>query len=345
MGEKGELHLEKIYDFLLNSLDDRVSIEGFAFEPIKLGGLYWSLTAISLLKGPPNSIIHPRTSETLESMSIHFLSQSKNEDGAFGFGPKHPSNLIATHYAILVLALINRLDFINVNDVVKFISSLQVRSLGVIFIKNRDGSFSSDKYGESDCRNSYSALVCLSILGGLNNIDLKRAVDFILSCKNFDGGFGWQPLNESHAAACFCCVGALAELDLLSLIDSDKLGFWLSERQNKDGGLNGRPEKDSDICYSWWILSVLCNIGIFTSFILDLVKFIIDSQNQVDGGIAYFPGYMGDVCHTFFALCGISLIDSKGHNLTQIHPIYATTLETAERLKRFKSEQTQHNRV
>ncbi|EAN31245.2 Geranylgeranyl transferase type-2 subunit beta 2 [Theileria parva strain Muguga] len=327
MGGKGKLDLEKIYNFLLNSLDDRVSIEGFAFEPIKLGGLYWSLTAISLLKGPPNSIVHPKTKETLESMSIKFLSLSKNDDGAFGFGPKHPSNLIATHYAILTLALINRLDFINRNDIIKFISTLQ----------NKDGSFSSDKYGESDCRNSYSALVCLSLLAGLNNIDLRKAVDFILSCRNFDGGFAWQPMNESHAAACFCCIGALAELDLLSLIDSDKLGFWLSERQTTDGGLNGRPEKKSDICYSWWILSVLCNIGRLDWVNHDqLVEFIIESQSQSDGGIAYFPGYMGDVCHTFFALCGISLIDSQRYNLTQIHPVYATTLETVERLKRFK---------
>ncbi|BAM41035.1 geranylgeranyltransferase subunit beta [Theileria orientalis strain Shintoku] len=327
MASVKKLNSESIFKFLLNNVNDRVSIEGFAFEPIKLGGVYWCITAIALLKGVPNHIIHPKTNESLESMVMKILKSSKNDDGGFGFGPKHSSNIIATHYALLTLALIDKLDFINKYDIIKFISSLQ----------SEDGSFSADSFGESDCRYSYSAISCLSLLGGLDRINIDRAVDFILSCKNFDGGFGWQPKTESHAAAAFCCVGALAQLNAISLIDCDSLGFWLCERQTNSGGFNGRPEKLPDICYSWWILSALHNIGRSNWVDPDtLIDFIIESQNPNDGGIAFYPGYIGDVCHTFFALCGISLIDAKKYMLQQIHPIYATTFEAVERIRNIK---------
>jgi len=36
-------------------------------------------------------------------------------------------------------------------------------------------------------------------LGRLNAINVKKAVDFILSCQNYDGGFGSVPDAESHA--------------------------------------------------------------------------------------------------------------------------------------------------
>ncbi|EKX73311.1 geranylgeranyl transferase type II beta subunit, putative [Theileria equi strain WA] len=322
------LNREAIYNFLLDSIDDRVSIEGFAYEPIKLGGMYWSLTAIALLKGKINDIVHPKANKTLESMAIEILERAKNSNGAFGFAPKHSSNLIATHYGILVLGLLDKLELLDREGIIEFIANLQ----------NKDGSFSADQFGEADCRHSYSAIVCLHILNGLDKIDLSSAISFILSCKNFDGGFGWQPKTESHAAAAFCCIGALSVLEAVYLVDRDKLGFWLAERQTKSGGFNGRPEKAPDICYSWWILSALCNIDRVEWICGEkLIEFILESQNENDGGIAFFPGYMGDICHTFFALCGIALINNKEYNLQPVHPIYATTMETANRLLKYQS--------
>ncbi|KAK1937440.1 putative geranylgeranyl transferase type II beta subunit [Babesia divergens] len=315
---------EHVYNFLLNNLNDRLSIEGFAYEPIKLGGIYWTLTGISLLKGQVNDIIHPRLNRRLEDLAVEIIEGSRNADGGFGNAPGHASSITATHYAILSLCVLKRHDIIDKEQTAKFISDLQ----------NDDGSFNCDYFGEADARHVYSSVICLSLLGALGRVNVNKTLRFLLSCQNLDGGFGWYPKGESHAAAAFCCVGALGELDALHMVNLDALGMWLAERQTAGGGCNGRAEKSPDICYSWWVLSALHNIGRFEWFDAEkLVSFICKSQNKVDGGIAYFPGFMGDIFHTFFALAALSLVDHQRFGLTPIHPRYATTFIGMEAFK------------
>lgn len=88
---------EAVYEFLLRNLSDRVSIEGFAYEPQKLGGLYWTLTAISILKGNVKEIVHPKLNRKLEEVATDVIGSSRNADGGFGNAPGHPSCIIATH--------------------------------------------------------------------------------------------------------------------------------------------------------------------------------------------------------------------------------------------------------
>jgi len=141
--------------------------------------------------------------------------------------------------------------------VVEYIKSLQ----------NEDGSFSGDQWGEVDTRFSYGALLCLKIMNRLEDVDVDKAIDYVLRCRNFDGGFGCIPGAESHAGQIFCCVGALALTNSLNRTDVDLLGWWLSERQLPCGGFNGRPDKKEDVsrfplkrlppCYLFLILCCL----------------------------------------------------------------------------------------
>lgn len=87
-----------------------------------------------------------------------------------------------------------------------------------------------DKWGEVDTRFSYCALSCLALLNRSNEIDVKKASEYVLRCKNFDGGFGGSPDTESHGAYVFTGVGALTIAGYLDAFDKDELGFWLSER-------------------------------------------------------------------------------------------------------------------
>lgn len=66
-----------------------------------------------------------------------------------------------------------------------------------------------DKWGEVDTRFSYCGVSCLYLLKALDQIDIRKAAEYVLSCKNFDGSFGGIPDAESHAAYVFCCVGTL----------------------------------------------------------------------------------------------------------------------------------------
>lgn len=114
-------------------------------------------------------------------------------------------------------------------------------------MRNEDGSFRGDNWGEVDSRFCYIALSCLSLLKRLDAIDTQPTVEWILQCKNYDGGFGSRPGAESHSGQIFCCVAALAITNALHHIDSDLLSWWLCERQLKNGGLNGRPQKLEDV--------------------------------------------------------------------------------------------------
>eukprot|EP00479_Gromia_sphaerica_P013428 TRINITY_DN7481_c0_g1_i2.p2 TRINITY_DN7481_c0_g1~~TRINITY_DN7481_c0_g1_i2.p2 ORF type:complete len:148 (+),score=31.52 TRINITY_DN7481_c0_g1_i2:115-558(+) len=109
-------------------------------------------------------------------------------------------HLLYTLSAVQILVIFNEEHRIDADQIADYVKSLQ----------QEDGSFVGDEWGEKDTRFSYCALNCLALLGKLDKIDVKAAVEFVCKCRNFDGGFGCVPGSESHAGQIFCCVGALA---------------------------------------------------------------------------------------------------------------------------------------
>lgn len=141
--------------------------------------------------------------------------------------------------------------------------------LDILSLQDSDtGSFAGDEWGELDTRFTCCAVVCLSILGQLDALDIDKTVGWLAKCRNHDGGFGMVEGAESHAAqgemvlprgtllykgsegttrAAWTCVSTLAILGRLDIVDVDTLCWWLCERQLPNGGLNGRPEKLEDV--------------------------------------------------------------------------------------------------
>ncbi len=277
-----------------------------------MSGIYWSLTALSLLV-QPNEV--DELMKLRSSIVDWVFSCYDPESGGFGGNTNQDGHVLYTLSALQILALAGALsnndDSNEDNDrlaqikphIVQFLSSLQ----------QPDGSFAGDGWGEVDTRFTYCALSSLSLLGALDSsVDVDGAAAYIASCQNFDGGFGCTPGAESHAGQIFTCIAALSIAGRLDLIrDVELLAWWLAERQCDSGGLNGRPEKQADVCYSWWILSSLCIMG-RVDYIRGekLASFILKCQDDEDGGIADRPGDMADVFHTFFGIAGLSLIGS-----------------------------------
>ena len=309
-----EFYLEKHLNYLTN-LDktrDKYSIGFFTNEHLKVSALFWGVGALNLI----NSIDKHDTEKT-----VKFLEECYNKDGGYGGSLGQDSHITSTHYALLVLIQLNRLDSAlkHKEQISNYIKSLQ----------NKDGSFKGDTYAETDSRFSYNAVSILKILGynPEDIIDLKKATEYVLSCQNFDGGFGSIPGAESHGAYCFCCIGFLSVTGQLNLL----AGKWLAERQTHLGGFNGRPEKLPDVCYSWWVLSSMFMIGTEGFFDKDLlIKFILECQDDELGGIGDRPGNCHDVFHTFFGFCGLSLL--KYGNLKMIDPTYAIPKDDVDKL-------------
>ena len=325
------LHVSYIVG-LASKLDAPTSYEGAVTEHLRMSGVYWSLTALSLLRSPDQvdslmGLTFPM--DPRPSLVDWVMSCYDPRTGGFGGNVGHDAHLLYTLSAIQILALADALDKVDVEAVTKFVASLQ----------QPDGSFAGDEWGEIDTRFTYCALSTLSLLHRLDAVQVDKAAQYILQCRNLDGGFGCVIGAESHAGQVFCCIGALSIAKSLHLLgkDADLLGWWLAERQVDSGGLNGRPEKQADVCYSWWILSALSILGRVQWINGDkLATFILKCQDDDDGGIADRPDDMADVFHTFFGIAGLSLLghlhkdNDRGYR--QIDPVYALPTDVVERL-------------
>lgn len=323
-------------------------------QHLRMGGLYWGITALDLLqynhssKRSVDKLSMTRGTSLTNSASCSFsrlhkgdepaaslsehheeeivkLCQGREEvvewivkcqNGDGGFGPSlfHDSHITSTHYAVLVLCVYDVLDRIDVESAAHYIQKLQ---------SSEDGSFAGDEWGETDARFTYCALACLTILRKIDIIHVDAAADYLLRCSSYDGGFSSIPGAESHAAYTFCCVSGLTLCGRLNGINKDSLGWWLCERQTPSGGFNGRPEKFPDVCYSWWILSALMIIGRLDWIDQDaLTSFILQAQDPNRGGIADRPNDEVDIFHTFFGVAALALMRTVT-GLKDVNPVFA----------------------
>lgn len=347
-----DLHVSYIVQ-MASKLEQSTSFEGALTEHLKISGVYWSLTAISLLRTPQQLDALLQASTRIVDWVFTCYD---DRSGGFGGNTGHDGHLLYTLSALQILALTDRLGD-------RRLQRSAIRRF-IIGLQQPDGSFTGDGWGEVDTRFSYCALYCLALLQSAEEsgssgtvpdtdhndmIDIDRAVHYIAQCRNLDGGFGAVVGAESHAGQVFCCVAALAiaqQLDrVLPKPQQLLLGWWLAERQVDSGGLNGRPEKQADVCYSWWILSALTITGQLSWIHQSrLATFILKCQDDVDGGIADRPDDMPDVFHTFFGIAALSLLgflppstssftsQHTGTTHRRIDPVYALPVDVVQRL-------------
>lgn len=302
------LHLQ--YIALLNHQTD---YEYHLSEYLRLNGIYWGLNATCLLNAPT----------TLDHAGIvEFVLSCYNLDGGFGAHPDHDSHLHTTLSAVQCLVIVDALDRLpDADATTEYILSL----------RQSDGSFAGDIYGEIDTRFVYTAVQALHLLGRLTPEIGDLAAAWIAQCANFDGGYGLVPGAESHAAQVWTCLGTLAITNHLELVDVDLTASWLSERQVAGGGFNGRPEKLPDVCYLWWVLLLLAILNKIHWIDGEQLKlFILSAQDPVRGGISDRPGNEVDVFHLVFGLAGLSLLGHEG--LAPVSPVFCLPASVVDRL-------------
>ena len=256
---KVEFMRQRHLDFI-DSLEKNKSMYSIGFyvrNHLRMGGAYWAITSLALLK------------QTIPEKSITDLSKwivmCQNEDGGFGGNVGHDSGITNTLYALLVLFQLKQMDQVDLQKVEKYVESLYVPETG---------AFMGDVFGEVDTRFVYAGLYIYIFL---DKPLPEKSFEFLSNCFNEDGGFGGQPEVESHAAYIFCGISAIALLDKTQDLPLPKIKQFLATRQTKLGGFNGRPEKLPDVCYSWWVLSSLHTVNVsilqtnplYSEFMLD----------------------------------------------------------------------------
>lgn len=170
---------------------------------LRLNAVYWGLTALCIMKHKDalerEQLIefvmscwddqtgehraHPTKNLLIHRLHIHPV-------GAFGAHPRHDGHILPTLSGIQILVMLDALDRLDKERVISFVLSLQSPS----------GSFSGDRFGETDTRFCYCAVSALSLLGALDRLDKDLTARYIGKCKNFDGGYGSDVGGESHAS-------------------------------------------------------------------------------------------------------------------------------------------------
>lgn len=120
--------------------------------------------------------------------------------GAFGAHPRHDAHILPTLSAIQILVTLDALHVLEEPSG----NSQTYKSRTIAFIlslRNKStGSFSGDRFGETDTRFCYCAVSALSLLDSLDALDTEETVAYLQRCRNFDGGYGSDVGGESHAS-------------------------------------------------------------------------------------------------------------------------------------------------
>jgi geranylgeranyl transferase type-2 subunit beta len=298
--------------FIMKYGEDPDEYEYAMSEFLRMNGVYWGVSAMDLMN---------KLEDMQKKDIIDFLRECQDEQSG-GFCPvkDHDPHILNTLSAVQVAVILDCLDSIDTDGVVRYIVSLQ----------QVDGSFAGDKWGEVDNRFCFCAVATLSLLGQLEAVDFIATANFVRSCQNFDGGFGSRPGAESHAGLIYTCLGTLAITGNLHLVEQDRLGWWLCERQLPGGGLNGRPEKLPDVCYSWWVLASLSILGRLHWVDKDkLIEFMLACQDNETGGFADRPGDIPDPFHTLFGVAGLSLLGETA--VQKVNPVFCMSQNVLDR--------------
>ncbi|KAG6482073.1 hypothetical protein ZIOFF_058700 [Zingiber officinale] len=321
--EMGELEGKKHVQYIVSVEKKKDSFEALVIEHLRLNGAYWGLTTLDLL----NEIEAVKPDEI-----VQWIMQCQDiGSGGFGGNVGHDPHLLYTLSAVQVLALLNRLDVLDIDKVSDYVAGLQ----------NEDGSFSGDMWGEVDTRFSYIAICCLSLLGQLSKINVESTVNYIVSCKNLDGGFGSIPGGESHAGQ----SNLLLKRKCVSILSwSEKPRCFLTKfppsyclqsfvvwvpLQSRD--LCTMSTETFSVCYSWWVLSSLVMIDRVHWIDKEkLTRFILNCQDKENGGISDRPDNAVDVYHTYFGVAGLSLLEYPG--IKSIDPAYALPVDVVNRI-------------
>ena len=146
--------------------DDPNEYEYAMSEFLRMNGLYWGVAVMDLMN-------------SLDSMDkekiVKFVVDCQDpETGGFRPVEEHDPHILNTLSAVQIMVMLDTVDKINVEGVVKYVKSLQ----------QEDGSFYGDKWGEVDNRFCFCAMATLALLGKLDSIDTEKTAKFVKSCQN-----------------------------------------------------------------------------------------------------------------------------------------------------------------
>ncbi len=213
---------------------------------------------MSLLDG---LTVGPRLARALHTLATLQINESYSLGG---FKPIITPTIEDTHFALMALSLLDRLDQVNFTSISQWISSGYDQSQGTI--TNAHPSF------RIDLGPLVETALALDTLAQLNQTALVNAtvvVDFIKSCERSNGGFSSDPDNPYPELTCtFFALLALQALKRVDLVNTTATSNYLAQKQHLDptrplffGGFSNLSTSKPNALQTWQSLQALYWLG------------------------------------------------------------------------------------
>ena len=140
-------------------------------------------------------------------------------------------------------------------------------------------------------------------LNVLNQVDINKLIEFILSTEHPNGGFGHLPNQQPYPAYTYEAIFLLKMLDKLDEIDKKKHINWIKSLQRLDGGFwSGTGQQQSHINPTYFAVKALMELGALNKInIKKLVEFVLSLQH-INGGFIPTSGLQPNLQSTYYAI-------------------------------------------
>ncbi|KAI8527235.1 hypothetical protein RHMOL_Rhmol12G0060000 [Rhododendron molle] len=167
----------------------------------------------------------------------------QNEDGSFSGDMWGEVDTRFSYIAICSLALLHRLDKINVEKAVKY----------VVSCKNLDGGFGCTPGAESHAGQIFCCVAALAITGSLHQIDKDLLGWWLCERQDKSGGLNGRPEKLPDVCYSWWVLSSLIMIDRVHWIDKEKLVKYILDCQDKEkGGISDRPNDAVDVFHTYF---------------------------------------------------------------------------------------------
>nr|XP_027122959.1 geranylgeranyl transferase type-2 subunit beta 1-like isoform X2 [Coffea arabica]XP_027122960.1 geranylgeranyl transferase type-2 subunit beta 1-like isoform X2 [Coffea arabica] len=239
----GELAVEKHVKFILTIEKEKDSFESVVMEHIRLNGAYWALTTLDIL-GKLNTVDQDEViSWMMQCQHESDIAGLQNNDGSFSGDMWGEIDTRFSCVAILSLALLKRLDKINVEKAVNYIVSC----------KNLDGGFGCTPGAESHAGQIFCCVAALAVTGSLHHVDKDLLGWWLCERQVKSGGLNGRPEKLPDVCYSWWVLSSLIMIDRVHWIDKEKLIKFILDCQDKEnGGISDQPEDAVDVFHTYF---------------------------------------------------------------------------------------------
>ncbi|XP_067950840.1 geranylgeranyl transferase type-2 subunit beta-like [Watersipora subatra] len=136
----------------------------------------------------------------------------------------------------------------------------------------------------------YWGLTAMDLMGQLNRMDKKDAIEFVKSCQHSCGGFVAAPKHDPHLLYSLSAVQILCLFDCRDAIDIDKLVEFIKSLQQEDGSFFGDEWGEVDSRFSFCAVACLSLLNRLDAInVTKATEFVVSCMN-FDGGFGCRPG-------------------------------------------------------